>query len=320
MTDREQADEYVPEAAHNGEGAGEPVEAPEAPEPAAEREPLAAEAAVGALAEAFAERVARAAGNLLNAPFHARVVCVTPQTDAQFLAGVGAPTCCYALRPPPARTDGPPERLPQSTGWVELDREFAFVCIDRLLGGAVDQAYLPDRPLTAIERKLLRRVLAVSVEGLHAAWPRQTGGADCLSAGRFELAEGWGCRPLAKAAQGQPAVTVRLEVAVSGHVGMMRLCLPATALDGLEMPRRAPAVRNAGPMELSVALPDIVACADEVRGLAPGDIITTDTPVDGEAVVRVAGIPKFAARLGASGGKRAVTLTRRIGAADGVPE
>jgi len=309
VTDTDPPGEYVfqpPEDA-DAPANGAPVEAPQEAE--ADAPPAGAPAmedAVAALAEAFAERLAAAAGRLLHAPFHARVAGVASQTVGEFLSGVRAPTCCDGLRlGPPRREDGAGGAPP--TGWIDLDREFAFVCIDRILGGSMDQAYLPDRPLTAIERRLLRRVLVLSAESLSAARTDESGE-------QFELAEGWGCRPLEAPAQDEPAVTVRFEVALSAQVGLMRLCLPVPAWKGFRPPRRPAAATNAGPMELSVNLPEIHVPADELADLAPGDLIATDTPVDGEVVVRVAGIPKFAARLGASGHRRAVTLTRRLGA------
>ena len=300
VTDTDPPGEYVPQPPEDAEAPadGAPIEAPQeaeidVPPPDAP----AVEDAAAALGEAVAERFAAGAGSLLNAPFHARVAGVAPQTLGEFLSGVRAPTCCNGLRLGGAAP----------AGWVDLDREFAFVCIDRLLGGPVDQAYLPDRPLTAIERTLLRRVLSLFAESLRAAWPDG-------AVGPVELAEGWGCRPPEGPMEAQAVVTVRFEVALSAQVGLMRLCVVISALEGLPLPRRVSSTTNAGPMELCVDLPEIRAAADELAGLAPGDIITTDTPVDGEVVVRLAGIPAFGARLGVSGVRRAVTLTRKLAA------
>jgi flagellar motor switch protein FliM len=58
---------------------------------------------------------------------------------------------------------------------------------------------------------------------------------------------------------------------------------------------------------------DIAVSAEELARLSEGDLLVTDTPADGEVLVRIGGIPRFYARLGASNGKKAIRITRRIG-------
>lgn len=66
------------------------------------------------------------------------------------------------------------------------------------------------------------------------------------------------------------------------------------------------------PLELSAALEGITLDQAELAELAEGDIVATDVPADGEVIVRVGGIPKFAARLGTSGGRKLLTIVRRL--------
>jgi flagellar motor switch protein FliM len=65
-------------------------------------------------------------------------------------------------------------------------------------------------------------------------------------------------------------------------------------------------------MELSVSLRDIDVPASDAERLCDGDIVATGLPADGEVIVRLAGIPKFLARMGQVDGRRAITILRRL--------
>ena len=67
-----------------------------------------------------------------------------------------------------------------------------------------------------------------------------------------------------------------------------------------------------GPLELSVVVQDIAVSHEELSQIESGDILLTDTAEGGEVLVRIAGIPRFYARLGVSNGRRAIQITRRI--------
>ena len=53
--------------------------------------------------------------------------------------------------------------------------------------------------------------------------------------------------------------------------------------------------------------------AADLADLTDGDVIVTDLPTDGEVIVRVGGIPKFAARLQLADGRKTIQITRRLG-------
>ena len=98
-----------------------------------------------------------------------------------------------------------------------------------------------------------------------------------------------------------------MSFAFGGSGSAMRLFLPEALLGGLPA---TGAVNRNGPVEISVtaAEGDVVLGPDELADLSAGDILTTDAPAGGEVIVRVAGIPKYRARLGACNGRRAVTI------------
>jgi flagellar motor switch protein FliM len=57
---------------------------------------------------------------------------------------------------------------------------------------------------------------------------------------------------------------------------------------------------------------DISVTEEELAQLTEGALLVTDTPEGGEVLVRIGGIPRFYARLGASNGRKAIRITRRV--------
>ena len=269
-----------------------------------------------ALAEHFAAMLSSTAAQLLKTPFHVRTSSFVTQPLGDFLAGVRDPTCCYALTTDIGQGDdgdAPPSDPPAS--WLEISPELAFACVGRLLGGAADQLYAPERVLTAIERRLVRRMLQPAVGGLFGG-PDSPGPAG----GRLRIADSWRCPSPDPQVTRRPVVTARFDLALSAQIGKMRLALPVDLLADVSAPAGRIVSSRAGPLQLSVALPDLHVPADDLNDLAVGDILTTETPAGGEVILRLAGIPKFAARLGTCAGNRAVTITRLIHSTGQLPQ
>jgi flagellar motor switch protein FliM len=184
--------------------------------------------------------------------------------------------------------------------WIELPRGVAFVMVDLLLGGRQAGRYVPARRLTEIERRVLLRVIGLAAGAMGRFLPGRVG---------IEFRAGMETPLPSESPPGAPATVATFELEILGQVGTMRLCV-------LAGPEEAPPLGGAragdGPLLLTVASEEIDVSADELATLAPGDIVVTDTPADGEVIVRVAGIPKFAARLGACDGRPAITITRKL--------
>jgi hypothetical protein len=106
-------------------------------------------------------------------------------------------------------------------------------------------------------------------------------------------------------------VVATFELALGGRVGTMRLCGCGRLA---EAAGAAPNRRGASAaLKLTASIEAGELDADELDALAEGDVIVTDLPVGGEVIVRVGGIPKFAARLKLTDGRKTVQITRRLG-------
>jgi flagellar motor switch protein FliM len=290
----------VADEANNGERA----DAAAGPSSQANRWPLLWTAVTAALRDVLEPLLAAALRHRLPAEPGVHLVDVSLTSHAGFHRNVQEPTCCYALAARSARAAD--EEAGQSAGeavWVDVATEIAYPIIDLLLGGSGGRAAVMDRPLTAVERRLLRRL------------PEAV--AECFST----AAEGEGVSVAlsdspAHAAPPQPAgrpeaVLLTFRLTCRGADGAVRVCMPISLLEAV----LARATADLGPgaaVELSAAWPESSLPASELAALRVGDILATDAPLDDEVTVRLAGVAKFAARLGACRGKRAITITRPL--------
>lgn len=234
------------------------------------------------LHEAVTRGLAAAAEAMLGAQARAALTGVDQSDTRTFVASLGELSCAFRL---PAGAGGAAEA--PATAWIELPVRLAGSIVDRMLGGAGDDE-TDDRALTRTERRLLRRFVA--------RWT-----APVVSV--LDRAGAGGVEP------GRPAAVLSFEAGVGAVAGTVKLCVPAGVLGGRGV---VSAEAASGPVEIRVAVEqpaDAAALAD----LEAGDIIDTEMPVDGEVIVRVAGIPKYAGRLRTCDGRRAVEIVRRLG-------
>jgi flagellar motor switch protein FliM len=249
------------------------------------------------LADDFAGSLAAVGSGLLHADLQVRLAGAVQSSRSHFAQTLEELTCSYVLssRPPEAGKAGPAVCL-------EFSPALAFAMIECLLGASGVAPAVPDRPLTAAERRVLHRVVEAAAASLSAAWPG-------VPKRRFhaELKP----VPSAAAAAEEPVVVITFELAFHGRVGSMRLCAAGGLMDALVLGdfRHRP---ETAPLELSAALEGITLDEADLAQLAEGDIVATEIPADGEVIVRIGGIPKFAARLGTAGGRKLLTITRRL--------
>jgi len=259
------------------------------------------------LQDDFAAHFASRAASLIG-----RELAVIPagwsrQAYSEFLASLPGHTCCHMLAArgtPPPTGAAPNGAAAAHRVWVDADRGVAFALIDALLGGR-EGAYVPDRALTGVERGLLRHVVDLVAESLGQSWP-----GDRTQS--FEVVDDESGCAVAPGRGEQPVTVAAFRLGLAGQTGALRLCLPEALLSA-QRNGAQPQRRIAGPLEISVVTAEIDLSQAELADLSAGDILMTDTPADGEVIVRVAGIPKFRGRLGTCDGRRAVTITRRMG-------
>ena len=247
----------------------------------------------------FADEFSSGVSSLIHQPVALTEPLCARKSYAEFLASIREPTCCglFIAEATPSEISPPAGLI-----WLEIPASVAYAMVDSLLGGEGQGVYIPDRPLTAVERRLLRPVMAAAAEYLIQCVPVSASVQPAPEGGAPSNTH----RPDARS--DQPVAVWTFVISVGGQKGRLSLCLPRWLLGSATPGEMAPPQRT-GPVEISAALSDVPIEAEDLANLTPGDILTTDTPVDGDVIVRVAGIPKYRARLGACNRRRAVTIT-----------
>ena len=175
------------------------------------------------------------------------------------------------------------------------------------------------RPLTQIEQRLAAHVAGLVMGELQHAWRETISGSlklDGIETDPQQLRPNW--------PHSERVVQFEFEVALDDARGGMRLCLPmhlATLLcptDDSANDEIAPAsgkdhdpARGSGESSVVSFVAHLAASkltANDVAGLRPGDIITTEHGVDAPLLIRVDGVEHFHARPGALEGRKAVQI------------
>jgi flagellar motor switch protein FliM len=268
--------------------------------------------------ESLHVRFARQSTAALSTMLRANVACKLAATEqvpyAEFAGSRRRPTCFCVLRAAPL------------VGLLAADLELGIVfpLLDRLLGGGREPGPIDRRPLTDIEQRLMTRIMNVLLDELGRAW-RDHGDV------RFAI-DAWESDPQASAVALPLDSVVRLtfELSIHGARGTLALCLPISALRPVAAklggtpepsprssvdPEQTAAVREhlaGSSLELTVELASTRVRGDELFELSVGDILATETPATSPTIVRVAGVPKFHAYPGASGGNKAVRIEAAI--------
>ncbi len=187
--------------------------------------------------------------------------------------------------------------------WVDLGQSLAYEVLERLLGGdstfASKSDFASDRPLTALERRLMQKIVSLAAVSLSKAFPAEHPLRFEASLGESaDLENALGCM-----------VSLRFAAQLGKAAGSISISLPLKLLKAHISERKVTEKAN---LEISAAIEDIVISSEELSQLAQGDILATGKKVDDEVIVTVGGLAIFAGRLGISNGKKAITITRRI--------
>lgn len=209
-------------------------------------------------------------------------------------------------------------------GLVIFNDAFSFYLVEKLLGGNADaQQTLPNRPLTAIERSVLKRSFDDACVDLEKAFlPLET-----LKSSLIKVESN--PRLVNIVPPDTQVIVCRFTIKVRQMTGEIRLAIPVPSLE----PLRAKLRDQMGPLnkrtdqnwqkqleealtemetDISVQLAQIALPVRDILNFQVGDIIDLGRDPSAPLSVLVEGKPKFIARAGAVKGKKAIRLTERI--------
>ncbi len=207
---------------------------------------------------------------------------------------------------------------------LEISPLIIYPIIDRLLGGSNSELYVPQRPLTLIEQRLVKRITDRALISLTEAWNE-------LVEIEFKITEVESNPHLVQiVAPNEVVVVLGFEIKMGGRAGTMSLCIPFNVIEPVMgkllsqgwlayQRRTAPEDKskelgqsiNATWVTVDAYLAETTITMSELMTLQVGDIIQTTKPADGEIILQVEGENKFAAKLGRHKDNLAAKITRR---------
>jgi flagellar motor switch protein FliM len=195
--------------------------------------------------------------------------------------------------------------------------------IDRLLGGSNADLFIPQRPLTQIEQRLVQRITDRAMQHLSEAWSN-------LTPATFSVADFESNPQLVLIVPpNETVVVVGFELKMGNRAGTMSLCIPYNVIEPImgmlnqqnwvsyqrkgsqeEPLRKLQRNVNAAPIELRSFLAATTMTMNELMSLQVGDVITTEKAVGKDVLITVEGRNKFLGQLGQFRGARAIQITR----------
>lgn len=269
--------------------------------------------ALEGLHENFARNFGASISSFLRTIIEVQVAGVEQLTFSEFVYSLPNPTCFNLLKAEPLK----------GQMCLEISPLIIYPIIDRLLGGSSEELFVPQRALTDIEKRLVRRILDRALTAMSDTWSN-------LIPVKFELTEMESNPHLAQVvAPTETVVIIGFEIKTGQRTGTMSFCIPYNTIEpvvgklgaqswlmhqalGDVQGTRDEVIENLrlAKVELRSYLAQTTMSVHDLINLQEGDLIRTDKRVGSEYIVQVEGKNKFATRLGQCRSNRAVCVNR----------
>ena len=268
------------------------------------------------LHETFARNFGASLSGHLRTIVEVSIRDASQKTYSEFVAESENPTSFNLIKCPPL----------EGQICLELSPLVIFPIIDRLLGGSNKDLFVPRRPMTLIETKLIQRILHRAMAALTEAWQG-------IRKIEFALGEMESNAQLVQIVPpNEVVVVVDFEVKLMNRGGRMRLCIPYNSIEPLvedlsaqswfvsgksggesDAAERITGGLSAAKVELDATLATTTISLRELQGLEVGDLIVTQRGASSPVVLGVEGRAKFLAELGQFRGNKALRIVRSVG-------
>ncbi|MEM1423951.1 MAG: flagellar motor switch protein FliM [Planctomycetota bacterium] len=275
--------------------------------------------AINTLHETFARAAGASLSSFLRTIVEVKLSSCEQMTYSEFIAGLPNPTSFNLLSADPL----------EGQMCFEISPLIIYPIIDRLLGGTNQELFIPQRPLTAIENRLISKVIDRCIESLKESWA-SVGALDFALSGSESNPQLVQIVP-----PNEVVVVVGMEMRLANRAGTMNLCIPYAVIEPLmdslsaqswfSAPKNRSGVRHEqsiraqlrqAPLETNAILAETSITMRDLVDLAVGDIITTEKPLGAPSVMCVEGEPKLLVELGQHKGNRALRVIRPLEADD----
>ena len=204
---------------------------------------------------------------------------------------------------------------------LELSPLVVYPIVDRLLGGSSQELFIPQREMTQIEIRLIRKVIDQITTSFSEAWE----GVHHLD---FALDRMESNPHLVQIVPpNEVVVVVGFEMRLGTRAGTMSLCIPFKVIEPVIEDLSAQSWNRAArpetadrfgtaiagrlrsaPVRITGVLAETTISMAELRNLEVGDILVTEKPATTPVELAVAGRAKFDAALGQLKGARALKV------------
>jgi flagellar motor switch protein FliM len=265
--------------------------------------------AIHLLHDTFVRNLVSSLSAYLRSYLTVNLVSVEQLSYAEFLDGLPSPTCMVSLGLSPY--DG--------NGVLELNPSLVFPILEMLLGGTGKSSSTIQRDITEIEQKLLDGLFRIILHDLREAWKGVTEVDFTIESMETEP------QLLHILAPNEAVVSIGVEVRIGETVGMMNIAMPSIVIKMMrqkfdqqwsvrkthasqgEQLRVLRFLRGAN-LTLEARMEGQTLSVRQFLGLAEGNLLKFDFPVERPIDLLVNGTHKFAGQVVSTGRKRACLI------------
>ncbi|MAX27241.1 MAG: flagellar motor switch protein FliM [Phycisphaeraceae bacterium] len=270
--------------------------------------------ALETLHEGFARAFGAGLSGFMRTIVEVKVANIEQMTFSEFTHSLPNPTCFNLLAVEPL--DG--------NICLELSPLIVYPIIDRLLGGSNADLFIPQRPLTAIEQRLVQKVTNKGMIALEEAWESITK----LSVSHQDIESNPQLVQIVP--PNEVVVVVGFEIKMGGRAGTASLCIPYNVIEPVmeklsnqtwaqyKRNRQDAQLRHQLSKQLDVArltastlLAETTIKLSDLMNLQPGDLIVTEKPASGPLTLCIEGKRKYIGHIGQHKGNRAFKVKRK---------
>ncbi|MBL8745700.1 MAG: flagellar motor switch protein FliM [Phycisphaerae bacterium] len=271
--------------------------------------------ALETLHEAFARNFGASVSGFLRTIVEVKVAMCDQMTYSEFIASLPNPTSFNLLTAAPL----------EGNICLEISPLIVYPIIDRLLGGTNQELFIPQRPLTLIEQRLINKVTQRAIDSLREAW-------EGIKELEIQLQDSESNPHLVQIVPpNEVVVVIGFELKMATRAGTMNLCIPYNVIEPIMASLSAQSWFSSGrtrgspefstriSRKLSRAALDVTAVLartsitlSDLLNLEVGDVLMTETPASQPATLCVDGREKFYANVGQIDGARALRVTSAI--------
>jgi len=275
--------------------------------------------ALQTLHEAFARNFGASLSGFLRTIVEVKVATCEQMTYAEFISGLANPTSFNLITA---------DTL-EGTICLEISPLIIYPIIDRLLGGSSQDLFIPQRPMTLIEARLISNVTSRGLAALSEAW-------STVKTLQFSVSATESNPQLVQIVPpNEVVVVIGFELKLANRAGTMNLCIPYNVIEPVMDKLSAQSwfstsrtqrtrgheqqigtTLHRATLEISGCLARTTISLADLLGMSVGDVILTEKPASSEVVVHVEGEAKFLAMLGRHRDKLALRVTRPVAPSD----